>query len=555
MPEIQLAHPVPNLSAPTAFELSDISSDTPLMMEYKKDEVVRQTSPDDVVGASNEDALRLAEMGYTQDMKRTFSVFGVLGVGFSLTNSWFGVSSALVTGINSGGPILIVYGIMIIAFISSCVGISLSELASALPNAGGQYFWANELASKKYANFASYLTGWFTWAGSIFTSASVALAVGNAGVGCWALTHPDFEIKAWHGFVAYEIINIFAFFFNTYGKVLPYVATTTLWISLVSFIVILITIPASAPTHQQAKFVFANFQNNTGWKSDGIAFIVGLINTNWAFACLDCATHMAEEVLRPEKMIPISIMGTVAIGFTTSWFFSISMFFSMQDLDELQTASVPILTLFYQALETKAGAIVLESFIMVTGLGCMIACHTWQSRICWSFARDGGVPGSKFLSKIEPKLDVPLRAHFVSCAIVSLVGLLWLGSSTAFNSMVTACIVLLYVSYAIPVICLLLRGRNNIKHGPFWLGPVGLFANIVLLLWTVFTLVMYSFPTYYPATPGNMNYVSAVYAVVVIILITDWFVRGKREFRGQGSRHDHIQEVIEAEHRKASIVE
>ena len=48
--------------------------------------------------------------------------------------------------------------------------------------------------------------------------------------------------------------------------------------------------------------------------------------------------------------------------------------------------------------------------------------------------------------------------------------------------MITACIVLLYLSYAIPVICLLVRGRSSIKPGPFWLGPVGLFANIVLLI-------------------------------------------------------------------------
>lgn len=137
------------------------------------------------------DAMKLAEMGYTQDMKRNYSVLSVLGVGFSLTNSWFGISAALITGINSGGPILIVYGIILIALLSTCVGISLSELASAYPNAGGQYFWANELAPKRYANFASYLTGWFAWAGSIFTSASVALAVGSAGVGCWQLSHPD----------------------------------------------------------------------------------------------------------------------------------------------------------------------------------------------------------------------------------------------------------------------------------------------------------------------------------------------------------------------------
>lgn len=158
---------------------------------------VGQASSDDIfdqLKGLDSDALKLAEMGYTQDMKRNYSVVSVLGVGFSLTNSWFGISAALITGINSGGPVLIIYGIILIALISTCVGISLSELASAYPNAGGQYFWANELAPRRYANFASYLTGWFAWAGSIFTSASVAIAVGSAGVGCWQLSHPDLQV-------------------------------------------------------------------------------------------------------------------------------------------------------------------------------------------------------------------------------------------------------------------------------------------------------------------------------------------------------------------------
>lgn len=85
------------------------------------------------------DALKLAEMGYVQEMKRGFSVVSILAVGFSLTNSWFGVSAAMVTGINSGGPVLLIYGIILIAVISVGVGVSLSELASAMPNAGGQY--------------------------------------------------------------------------------------------------------------------------------------------------------------------------------------------------------------------------------------------------------------------------------------------------------------------------------------------------------------------------------------------------------------------------------
>lgn len=153
-----------------------------------------QSSPDvEMRGSSDEDpdARKLAQMGYSQDMKRNFSVWSVLGVGFSLTNSWFGISAALIIGIDSGGPLLFIYGIILMALISTCVGISLSELASAMPNAGGQYFWANELAPKRFTKLASYLTGWFAWFGAMFTSAAVAIAVAAGLVGCYQLSHPE----------------------------------------------------------------------------------------------------------------------------------------------------------------------------------------------------------------------------------------------------------------------------------------------------------------------------------------------------------------------------
>lgn len=141
--------------------------------------------------SADTDAARLADMGYAQDMKRNFSVWSVLGVGFSLTNSWWGVSAALITGIASGGPCLLVYGTILLALVSVGVAVSLSELASAMPNAAGQIFWAAELAPKRYSRMASYITGWLAWAGSICAIGTVALSVSAAAVGCYQLTHPE----------------------------------------------------------------------------------------------------------------------------------------------------------------------------------------------------------------------------------------------------------------------------------------------------------------------------------------------------------------------------
>lgn len=155
-------------------KLDDISSPTATI--YTPDLIPHATRRDE--GISN------------HDMRRKFTVWSILGEGFSITNSWFGISSAFITGIDSGGPALFVYGIPLVALISVCIGCSLSELVSAMPNAAGQHFWTMELAPKKYARLLSFVTGYCAWAGSLFASASVCLAVGSAAVGCWQLNHP-----------------------------------------------------------------------------------------------------------------------------------------------------------------------------------------------------------------------------------------------------------------------------------------------------------------------------------------------------------------------------
>ena len=47
-----------------------------------------------------------------------------------------------------------------------------------------------------------------------------------------------------------------------------------------------------------------------------------------------------------------------------------------------------------------------------------------------------------------------------------------------------------------------------------------------------------------------MNYVSAVYAVVIFIIAVDWLARGKKQYRGQTDRKEAINETV----RKASVV-
>lgn len=245
----------------------------------------------------------------------------------------------------------------------------------------------------------------------------------------------DSVIQPWHVVVTYQIWNLALYFFNLWGKALPRIATAGFYASLGGFLIIIITVPACAHTFQPARFVFAEFINNTGWESNAMAFLVGLINTSWPFAAIDCATHLAEEIRHPESRIPLAIMGTVCIGFVTSWVFSVAMMFSITDLGTVTATPtlVPIIEIFRQAVN-QAGAVGLEVLIVLTAVGCQIACHTWQARLCWSFARDDGLPFSRYLKRVNHDLDAPINAHSASCAIDALVGFLYLGSSAALGS-------------------------------------------------------------------------------------------------------------------------
>ncbi|PWW74658.1 amino acid transporter [Tuber magnatum] len=446
----------------------------------------------------NFDDARLSGLGYKPELQRKFTLLSCLAVGFSISNSWFAVTGALTTGIGNGGSSIYMYGAILVALVHVCIGASLGELASAYPNAGGQYYWVIRLAPRRCRAFLSYLTGVTAWAGAMITGASVALVIGQGVVGIIILCRPEIVYEQWMGFVGYQIANILVFFLNCSNRFLPGLNKTSLYISLASFLTITLAVLIASPKKASADAVFGTYTNSSGWDNDVVAWILGLLGVNWGFSCLDACVHMAEEIPHPEKNIPKAIMGTVAIGFITSWVYSIAIFFSMQDILSVITTPtmVPILELFRQALRGNIpGAVFLEVLVVLTAIGCLMSIHTWQSRLLWSFARDRGFPFSSHLAIVAgAPYSVPLWSHLFSCFWIAVLGILYWVSTTAFFSLLTGGILMQYISYMIPVSLLLIRGRRISVPGPFYMGRWGWFANGVLVVWSLFTLVFYSFP-------------------------------------------------------------
>jgi hypothetical protein len=43
-------------------------------------------------------------------------------------------------------------------------------------------------------------------------------------------------------------------------------------------------------------FVWKEWQNMTGYSSDGFTFLAGMLNGAFAIGAIDCVTHIAEEI-------------------------------------------------------------------------------------------------------------------------------------------------------------------------------------------------------------------------------------------------------------------
>lgn len=65
-----------------------------------------------------------------------------------ICDSWAGVAATLALAIAQGGPATLTYGIIFAFLMVGACALTLAELASVYPTAGGQYHWTSILAPK-----------------------------------------------------------------------------------------------------------------------------------------------------------------------------------------------------------------------------------------------------------------------------------------------------------------------------------------------------------------------------------------------------------------------
>ena len=244
---------------------------------------------------------------------------------------------------------------------------------------------------------------------------------------------------------------------------------------------------------------------------------------------------MIEEIPEPSIRGPIVMIGCVAIGIGTGFIFLMVLLFCVTNVDDaISSAMGPLLQIYFDATNNKAGAVCLLVFNLGCQLFATISIMTTSSRMTYAFARDGGLPFSRVFAKISPRFDVPLNSLYLTTVLVIIFGCIFLGSSAAFNAIVSASVVALTITYAMPPLINCIRGRNMLPESrTFRLpGPFGWFCNLLGIVYAIVTTVLFVFPPALPVTGNNMNYCIVAFAIVVIISLIQWFVDGKKNFTG-----------------------
>ncbi|KAJ7954150.1 amino-acid permease BAT1-like [Quillaja saponaria] len=109
--------------------------------------------------ASDSDVNRLDQLGYKQELNRSLTAIANFSMTFSIVSILTGLTTMYSMGLTYGGPVTMVYGWPIVGCFTLLVGLSMAEICSAYPTAGGLYFWSAKLCGNKLGPFASWITG------------------------------------------------------------------------------------------------------------------------------------------------------------------------------------------------------------------------------------------------------------------------------------------------------------------------------------------------------------------------------------------------------------
>ncbi len=508
----------------------------------------------------SDDERRLAELGYKQELNRSWSGFSNFAISFSIISVLAGCFTSFSFAWNNGGPMGISIGWPVIAAFILLIGLCMAELVSAYPTSGGIYWWAAKLGNAK----AAYYTGWLNLIGLLAVVASVAY--GAAYFLDQTIFNYDASFSA-HGyenggypitrvFLIFTVILIVAALINIFSsQLLAMVNNISVWwhvFGAAAVILILFLLLKPGATHASASFVFSERINNSGWfngtSGPGFWLVIlpfGFLLTQYTITGFDASAHLSEETKGASTGAAKGLYKSILYSAIAGWLLELGFLFAVQNADAVTKNGGWVGTIFAQALNPNMARLVL-GIATVGQLFCTIACLTSCSRMMFAFSRDGAVPGAKYWARLNHR-KTPVNAVIgasVIAFIVTLPALIKVTNAAgavvpqAFYALTSVAVFGLFLAFAIPIF-LRLRAGDRFQAGPWnlkknykWMAPLALLEIVLTTIW----FAMPFSPNQAPWDPSFdwrfMNYSPIITIGALILLWIGWHATAKKWFTG-----------------------
>lgn len=490
--------------------------------------------------APKSDTERLHELGYAQELGRKMQGFSNMAVSFSIISILAGCLTVYYLALYAGAGPSIAYGWPIVVVGSLLVAMSMGEVCSHFPTAGGLYYWSAKLA-KRNAPFWSWTTGWFNLIGQVAVTASVDFALANFFGGFLSLVS-DYEPTKYSILAIYGMFLVIHGVLNSLGiRLIAFINDLSVWWHLGGVAVFLAFLVVLPDEHASASFVFSEFQNNTGFNGrfSGIyVFGIGMLMAQYTITGFDASAHMSEEtenaaIAGPKGMVTsVWLSGIAGYILLLALTFAIAPEFAFLDAAAgLITAPIPIIV---DAIGAD-GAKLLVGIACVAQFFCGNACLTANSRMVYAFSRDGAVPGHKLWHRINPRTRTPTNSIWFCVVLAFLAGVPSLreagGFPATFFAIVSLGVIGLYISYIIPVF-LRLRQGDDFEKGPWNLGRWSYLVGWSAVVWVVLISILFLVPQFSPITWANFNYTPVALLVLTVFVFAYWGLSARKWFTG-----------------------
>jgi amino acid transporter/thiamine kinase-like enzyme len=419
---------------------------------------------------------------------------------------------------------------------SLAVALTMGQVASAFPRAGGPCEWAAELAGPGWG----WVAGCFNLAGLI----TVLTAV-NMGFCDFVTTSVErlfqiTDVPPWVKPVAVIVTTATQAAINHRG-----IRLTTLLTNFSGYLIVVVAVGLTVLLVVHARFFgeglpferLWQFGDNSGPKGGDVwpawpedeetniswLFCLGLLLPAYTFTGFDASAQTAEETRDPETNVPKAIWQAVLISGLAGWIMLSALVLAIpaaEMADVAKSGETAFVTAIRAATPRETHAVIYIG-IGLAQYFCGLAVVTAASRLMWALARDDGLLGARYLRRIG-SFKTP------AVAIWTVAVLACLGMILGYAAISAVCAVFFYVAYIIPTACGLYTYGQWPRMGPWHLGRWYPPLAVICIVGCLFLFVL----AVQPPTQSNLIVIPAMIVAVAAL----WFAYFRYCFRDEVTR-------------------